>query len=121
MSDGDVEKKSKLKEIQEELIDTYGIEASNIDVVNGKYEEQIGLINELNNKKKEDAQIAFDQNVINKKDELDKVFSSRSFTAGAGKLSNNIFGDGGESLEKWKTAISQTALSAAAAEPFRCR
>lgn len=40
------EQKEQLKNIQDQLIDTYGLEADGIDLVNGKYEEQIKLLDE---------------------------------------------------------------------------
>ncbi len=107
MTDDDAEKKTKLKEIQEALIDTYGIEAQGIDVVNGKYKEQLGLIDELNNKKSKDTQIAFDQNVINSENDLQKIFSRSYFTAGASKLHTGLFSDTREDLDKWHKTFSE--------------
>lgn len=45
------EQKEQLKSIQEQLIDTYGLEAEGIDLVNGKYEEQNKLLDENARKK----------------------------------------------------------------------
>lgn len=39
--------KNKLFELQNRLIDTYGSEASGLDLVNGRYDEQIAKLNEL--------------------------------------------------------------------------
>ena len=47
--------KEKLIDIQHDLIDTYGSEAKGIDLVNGKYEENIELITKLTQKEKERA------------------------------------------------------------------
>lgn len=47
--------KQRLKEIQDTLIDTYDVEYGKLDLVNGKYEEQLGLINDIADKKDEDA------------------------------------------------------------------
>lgn len=44
--------KTQLKVLQDQLVETYGYEAAGIDLVNGKYEEQIRLLNE---KKKQEA------------------------------------------------------------------
>lgn len=41
------EEKEHLKTIQDQLIETYGYEASGIDLVNGKYDEQIQKLKEL--------------------------------------------------------------------------
>lgn len=43
--------KEQLLEIQNFLIESYGDEASNIDLVNGKYREQLGLLGELSKEK----------------------------------------------------------------------
>lgn len=43
--------KEQLLSIQESLIESYGNEASNIDLVNGKYKEQLGLLSELSKEK----------------------------------------------------------------------
>lgn len=43
--------KEQLLEIQKSLIDSFGDEASNIDLVNGKYKEQLGLLGELSKEK----------------------------------------------------------------------
>lgn len=40
---------TKLGEIKQQLIDIYGEEANALDLVNGKYEEQMGIIDELAN------------------------------------------------------------------------
>lgn len=55
-SSGDLttESKSRLKNIQDQLIKTYGIEANAIDLVNGKYKDQIKVIDEATAKKYED-------------------------------------------------------------------
>lgn len=47
------EKGVKLKELQDELIEQYGAQAEGIDLVNGEYAEQLGLIDSLINKNKE--------------------------------------------------------------------
>lgn len=46
--------KEQLLEIQNSLIDSYGNEASNLDLVNGKYKEQLGLLSELSKEKAAD-------------------------------------------------------------------
>lgn len=50
------ETKEKLEELQKALIDTYGQEAAKIDLVNGKYEEQLSLLGELIDSKGELAE-----------------------------------------------------------------
>ncbi|MDO4333815.1 MAG: hypothetical protein Q4C58_14185 [Eubacteriales bacterium] len=46
--------KEQLLEIQQSLIESYGEEASNIDLANGKYREQLGLLSELSKDKATD-------------------------------------------------------------------
>ncbi len=46
--------KSQLLEVQNSLMESYGTEASNLDLVNGKYEEQISLLGELSKEKAND-------------------------------------------------------------------
>ena len=46
--------KEQLLGIQQSLIESYGDEASNIDLVNGKYREQLGLLSELSKEKATD-------------------------------------------------------------------
>lgn len=43
--------KSQLRDIQDTLVEKYGYEVEGIDLVNGKYEEQLALINDLNKSK----------------------------------------------------------------------
>ena len=47
------EKGVKLKELQDELIEQYGAQAEGIDLVNGEYAEQLGLIDSLIGKNRE--------------------------------------------------------------------
>lgn len=47
--------KQKLKSIQEQLIETYGAEAEGLDLVNGKYEEQIGILNDMSKEKAQET------------------------------------------------------------------
>lgn len=56
-SDDTEEAKKRLKEIQDILIDSYDVEAEKIDLVNGKYEDQILLLDQLIDKKSDDALI----------------------------------------------------------------
>lgn len=54
-TDDTEEAKQRLKEIQDILIDTYDAEYGKLDLVNGKYEEQLGLIEKISDKKNEEA------------------------------------------------------------------
>ena len=49
------DEKERLQEIQDDLVTKYGFEASEIDLVNGKYEEQLELLNNLINAKSDYA------------------------------------------------------------------
>lgn len=65
--------KEQLLEIQKSLIESYGNEASNIDLVNGKYKEQLGLLDELSKEKATDY-VAENRDVFeDAKDELQKI------------------------------------------------
>ncbi|ADZ83217.1 phage tail tape measure protein [Cellulosilyticum lentocellum] len=101
LQEDDKDKKEQLKAIQEELIDSYGLEASGIDIVNGKYSEQIELLNKLKEKKKVDAGIALGQELIDSKDELDKLAKSSWFSAGSSNLGGN------KNMEAWGKALSE--------------
>lgn len=46
-ADNTDESKKRLAEIQNTLVDTYGAEADQLDLVNGKYEEQLGLLQDI--------------------------------------------------------------------------
>lgn len=56
-ADDDTEEaKQRLSEIQDTLVDTYGVEADKLDLVNGKYEEQLLLLQDIADAKDENAQ-----------------------------------------------------------------
>lgn len=65
--------KEQLLEIQNSLIDSYGNEASNIDLVNGKYREQLGLLEELSKEKATDYVIQHRDQFETAKKELEKI------------------------------------------------
>lgn len=52
------EEKERLKSIQEQLVDTYHTEADGIDLVNGKYDEEIAKLKELKKEKLKDAELS---------------------------------------------------------------
>ena len=56
-SDNTEEAKQRLKEIQDVLVSTYDVEAEKLDLVNGKYEEQLGILKQVGNKKDEVAKL----------------------------------------------------------------
>lgn len=65
--------KEQLLEIQNSLVDSYGNEASNIDLVNGKYQEQLGLLEELSKEKAADYVIQYRDKFDTAKKELEKI------------------------------------------------
>ena len=65
--------KEQLLEIQNSLIVSYGNEASNIDLVNGKYREQLGLLEELSKEKATDYVIQYRDKFDTAKRELEKI------------------------------------------------
>ena len=69
------EKGVKLKELQDELIEQYGAQAEGIDLVNGEYAEQLGLIDSLINKNKELA-VANAQSALATAEEAEKELTS---------------------------------------------
>ena len=65
--------KEQLLEIQKSLIESYSSEASNIDLVNGRYREQLGLLSELSKEKATDY-VAENRDVFeDAKEALEKV------------------------------------------------
>ena len=52
------EEKAKLKSIQEQLVEAYHTEVDGIDLVNGKYDEQIEKLRQLKKEKLEDAELS---------------------------------------------------------------
>jgi len=69
--------KEQLLEIQNSLIDSYGNEASNIDLINGKYKEQLGLLSELSKDKAEYFVTEHRKDFETAKRELEKVRTYR--------------------------------------------
>lgn len=65
------EKGEELKSLQDELIDQYGAQAAGIDLVNGSYSEQLGLIDQLITKNKELA-VANAQSALATAEEAEK-------------------------------------------------
>lgn len=51
----DAEKKEELRILQDKLIDQFGDEAAGIDLVNGKYQDQIAILQNLSEEKRKEA------------------------------------------------------------------
>lgn len=57
-TDKTTEDKTALKSIQDQLVSSYGAEKDNIDLVNGSYKDQIGILQQLSKQKAEDYMLA---------------------------------------------------------------
>lgn len=68
----DAEKKDELRILQEKLIDQFGDEAAGIDLVNGKYQDQITILQNLSEEKRKDAAEAAQQ-VLDELDAAEKA------------------------------------------------
>lgn len=74
-SDDTEEAKKRLKEIQDTLVTTYDVEADKIDLVNGKYEEQLGILQKVADKKNETARMAANAAYFNARDIIQSGYS----------------------------------------------
>lgn len=83
MADGSIEKKEALIGIQERLSEAYGIEASDIDIVNGKYDEQIAKLDELAKKKSDKANVILTQNLSDAEAELKDLINTEFVNKGS--------------------------------------
>lgn len=72
--------KEQLLEIQKNLIESYGDEVSNIDLVNGKYKEQLGLLSALS---KEKASTYVKENRSAYEDAKKELEKTRSYKIGS--------------------------------------
>lgn len=72
--------KEELSKIQQDLIDKFGLEAEGIDLVNGKYDEQIKKLDKIERQKAKDYVAENDGNIAadRKKVENEKRITSRS-------------------------------------------
>lgn len=71
------ESKQKLKSIQEQLIQSYGLEANALDLVNGKYEDQVKLLNQASVEKAKEAMKAMGSAPDEARDALSKEIETR--------------------------------------------
>ncbi len=88
-SDNTKEAKDRLKAIQDTLIETYDAEAEKLDLVNGKYEEQLGILDELANQKDETARLAVNAAYYADVDAQKKAFKIDNFTLGSNEVVSN--------------------------------
>lgn len=112
------EKGVKLKELQDELIEQYGAQAEGIDLVNGEYAEQLGLIDSLINKNKELA-VANAQSALATAEEAEKEVSvikagsMRLDTTGNNKRIVSFIGglDTFDGVDFWGTNAWETSMN----------
>lgn len=85
--------KEELAKIQQDLIDKFGLEAEGIDLVNGKYDEQIKKLDKLERQKAKDYVAENDGNIAadRKKVEKEKRITSRSVRYS--KVTTNLLRD----------------------------
>lgn len=69
------EKKKELRDLQLELVKTYGAEVEGIDLVSGAYDEQLGKLDEVVNKKKELIILANKEKLENAEKEISDLMS----------------------------------------------
>lgn len=71
--------KEELASIQQTLVDTYGLEASKLDLVNGKLKDQLDLLNEIS---VADANKTLNENISAYKTAEDEMAKERDFVLG---------------------------------------
>lgn len=74
-SDNTEEAKKRLKEIQDTLVSTYDVEAEKLDLVNGKYEDQLSILQKVADKKNETARMAANAAYFNSRDIIQSGYS----------------------------------------------
>ena len=91
----DEDTKSKLLSIQTQLITSYGNEAKGLDLVNGKYQDQIDKLQKLNKQKSDDWIRSNQEGISNAKNTL-----SKTDTSSFGDNFGEDFGENGENRIK---------------------
>lgn len=74
-SDNTEEAKRRLKDIQDTLVTTYDVEAEKLDLVNGKYEDQLSILQKVADKKNETARMAANSAYFNARDIIQSGYS----------------------------------------------
>lgn len=74
-SDNTEEAKRRLKDIQDTLVTTYDVEAEKLDLVNGKYEDQLSILQKVADKKNETARMAANAAYFNARDIIQSGYS----------------------------------------------
>ena len=86
------ESKKQLKRIQDQLLKTYDLEAEKLDLVNGKYVEQIKIIDEAIAKKAKEQMAATGARADQAKKSLEKVDKSSIYISDSDSISQAIDG-----------------------------
>ncbi|QEH68697.1 phage tail tape measure protein [Cellulosilyticum sp. WCF-2] len=104
------EKKEQLTVIQEQLIKSYGTEYESIDLVNGKYDEQLKKLNEIAAMKYDDAKFVLEQEVTIKTTALEDALGSKDFLANEDFVFNEHQLD--YKVDAWNKAMRELSDSA---------
>ena len=92
---------AKLAEMKQKLIDVYGEEANALDLVNGKYEDQMDLIDELTKESLADLTRSLDQQY----NALMQQYESTLGSIGGTRMAKSV-----EALESWDNELAQDVL-----------
>ena len=93
-SDNTEEAKRRLKDIQDTLVTTYDVEAEKLDLVNGKYEDQLSILQKVSDKKNETARMAANAAYFNARDIIQSGYSINISDSGidfSDKIGREIF------------------------------
>lgn len=99
-SDNTEEAKNRLKSIQDTLIETYDVEAEKLDLVNGKYENQLSILENIANQKTETARLAVNAAYYADVDAQKKAFKIDNFTLGTNEVTSNALSEALLSISK---------------------
>ena len=97
------EEKEKLKDIQEQLRDLYHKEVDDIDLVNGKYDEEIAKLKELKKEKLQDAELS----LVAEREQAAKDSSSKGLTEQMKKSSMLLSSDWFKSEDDYNNIIKE--------------
>lgn len=97
------EEKEKLKDIQEQLSDLYHKEVDDIDLVNGKYDEEIAKLKELKKEKLQDAELS----LVAEREQAAKDSSSKGLTEQMKKSSMLLSSDWFKSEDDYNNIIKE--------------
>lgn len=96
------EDKENLRTLSEDLVDMYGSEAASIDLVNGKYDEQIKNLQDLNQKKLENLEIS-QQSALTFAEDETQEFIRKAYESDRIKTEKNK-----ASLKELKSIVDET-------------